>query len=270
MKATRVLCLIGFLLVASGIRAEDPIDGEVTDDAGDVKAAAAGSASATEDDELTIGASPDATLAFVFTMPANANHQREFPANRPVRYLIGFQNRGEKDFIIKSSETSFRYPMDFNYHIQNFTQGQYNRRVAPKEEVTVDYSFFTHESFAGRPLGLVVNLHYEDAEGRLYVNNVFNETITILEDDSSFSTETGFLYLVFAGFIVLALFAVQHFLNKLSRKTGLQKKRQPQTETGTTSGAEVDFEWIPREVLKQNEKSPKPSSPKPRKAKKVD
>ena len=128
------------LFFRSGIRAEDPIDGEVTDDAGDVKAAAAGSASATEDDELTIGASPDATLAFVFTMPANANHQRgkrelmnqagivakcthctrsEFPANRPVRYLIGFQNRGEKDFIIKSSETSFRYPMDFNYHIQN-------------------------------------------------------------------------------------------------------------------------------------------------------
>lgn len=33
---------------------------------------------------------------------------------------------------------------------------------------------------------------------------------------------------------------------------------------------QVDFEWIPREVLKQNEKSPKPSSPKPRKAKKVD
>ena len=34
--------------------------------------------------------------------------------------------------------------------------------MAPKEEVTVDYSFFTHESFAGRPLGLLVNLHYED------------------------------------------------------------------------------------------------------------
>ena len=52
-------------------------------------------------------------------------------------------------------------------------------------------------------------------EGRLYVNNVFNETITILEDDGSFSTETGFLYIVFAGFIVLILFAVQHFLNKV-------------------------------------------------------
>lgn len=44
-----------------------------------------------------------------------------------------------------------------------FTLGQYNRRVSPKEEVTLDYAFFAHESFAGRPLGLVVNLHYEDS-----------------------------------------------------------------------------------------------------------
>lgn len=42
----------------------------------------------------------------------------------------------------------------------------------------------------------------------------------------------------------------------------MQKKRQPTVEQGT-SNSEVDFEWIPREILKQNEKkSPKPGSPR--------
>ncbi|KAE9416275.1 hypothetical protein Angca_005219 [Angiostrongylus cantonensis] len=248
-----LLSLLGTLAFCTAlVHAEDPVDGEVSEEQDVAK---------TEDDDLLITSSADAVVSFIFTQPYSANTAKELYGGKVVKFLIGFQNRGEKDFIVKHSETSFRYPMDFSYNLQNFTFGQYNRRVAPKEEVTVDYAFFAHESFAGRPLGLVVDLHYEDSEGH-YVTNVFNETVMILEDDSGFNTETGFMYLVFAAIIVVLLLVGYHFINKFTRKAGMQKKRQPVVEQGTTN-SEVDFEWIPREILKHNEKkSPKPSSPR--------
>ncbi|CAI4230908.1 unnamed protein product [Auanema sp. JU1783] len=255
MRGKVLFALLGCLLL-SGVFAEDVVDGEINDEA-------------TKEDFEGVGSSPDATVSFVFTQPEDANTVKELYGGKYVKFLIGFRNKGEKDFIVKHSETSFRYALDYNYYIQNFTAGQYNRRVAPKEEVTLDYVFFAHDSFAGRPLGLVVNVHYEDAEGKYFINNVFNQTVNVLEDDSGFNTETGFLYLLFAGIAVGLLLVGQHYLNKLSRKTGLQKRRV--VEQGTKSSSEVDYEWIPRDLIKQTDKkSPKPVSPKTRKAKKAE
>ena len=248
-----------FLLAALGfcaVYAADVVDGEVTDDA---------PKNSQEDDDLTIGASPDAGLAFHFVQPSDANVVREFYTGKPVKYLIGFQNKGEKDFVVKYAETSFRFPTDHSYHLQNFTRGEYNRRVAPKEEVTLDYGFYAHETFAGRPVGLVVNVHYQDADGNVFVNNVYNQTINIMEDDSGFSGETGFLFIFFVALSIGGLYLSNQFLSKLSRKSGLSKRRV--VEQGTSS--EVDFEWIPRDAVKNKEKrSPATVSPKARKSSK--
>lgn len=43
----------------------------------------------------------------------------ELPANSDAHFLVGFANRGQKDFIIETMDASFRYAMDFNFHIQN-------------------------------------------------------------------------------------------------------------------------------------------------------
>ncbi|CAD6198325.1 unnamed protein product [Caenorhabditis auriculariae] len=247
-----LLALLGCLAIYA--HAEDAVDGEILEE----------TVTKTDDDDLTIGPSPDASLSFLFVSPPDANAINEVHSGKPVKFLIGFQNRGEKDFTVKFSETSLRYPMDFNYHVQNFTRGEYNRRVSPKEEVTLDYGFFAHESFAGRSLGLVVNLHYEDADGKYYVNNVYNQTINILEDDSAFNHETGFLLIVLLGIAVLILYFANQFLSKLSRKSGLQKR--PTQEQGTSS-AEVDYEWIPRDALKEKKS---PGSPRARKVKKAE
>lgn len=67
----------------------------------------------------------------------------------------------------------------------------------------------------GRPLGLVVELHYEDSDGTKFISTLFNETLTIVEDDSNFNTETGFLYVLLAAAVVLVLFAGQQFLSKV-------------------------------------------------------
>ncbi|VDK44516.1 unnamed protein product [Anisakis simplex] len=216
-----------------------------------------------EEQSETIGASPDAYVSFLFTQPENS---KDLPGGKLVKFLIGFHNRGEKDFIVRHCETSFRYPQDFSYHIQNFTLARYERVVAPKQEASFDYAFFPSEQFAGRPLGLVVELHYVDSEGAMFMSTLFNETVMIVEDESNFNTETGFLYIIFAAAVVLILLAGQHFLSKLTRKHGMAKNRQQSQviETGTSNKNEVDFEWIPREVLNHN-KSPKPGSPRQRK-----
>lgn len=53
--------------------------------------------------------------------------------------------------------------MDFNFFIQNFTLAQFGKTVKPEQESTVAYTFFPADVFAGRPLGLQINLMYHDA-----------------------------------------------------------------------------------------------------------
>ncbi|MFH4975424.1 hypothetical protein AB6A40_002133 [Gnathostoma spinigerum] len=252
--------VFGFLLLSQMfiVQCNDDADGEVEEEgANDESSVPKETEKETVDEEgeSKVGPSPDASVVFIFTQPENS---KDLPSGKLVKFLIGFQNRGEKDFIVQSCETSFRYPQDFRYYIQNFTSARYERAVPPKQEATFDYAFFPSEQFAGRPLGLVVQLHYRDSEDSVFMTTVFNETVMIVEDESNFNTETGFLYVIFVSAIILILLAGQHFLSKLTRKHGMTKNRQtPVVETGTNNRNEVDFEWIPRGVLEHN-KSPKP------------
>lgn len=259
LSSTRLLLAVALLLCQGLVRSEGGSDGHVEDEVVNENVVPTD-----KDEEIeVIGASPDAHVSFLFTHPEST---KDLPSGKIVKFLIGFHNRGEKDFIVRYCETSFRYPQDFSYHIQNFTLAHYERVVAPKQEATFDYALMPSEQFAGRPLGLVVELHYVDSEGSMFKSTLFNETVTIVEDESNFNTETGFLYVIFAAAVLLILLAGQHLLSKLTRKHGMAKSRQQAqaVETGTSNKNEVDFEWIPREVL--NHKSPKPGSPRQRKA----
>ena len=109
-----------------------------------------------------IGPSPDVQTTFLFTNIQPGPAGLELIAGQIVKFLVGLANRGEKDITVKSCETSFRYPLDFSYHIQNFSAMRYERMVQPKEEATFDYAFIPSDAYIGRPLGLVVNLHYVD------------------------------------------------------------------------------------------------------------
>merc|ERR1711976_785251 len=64
-----------------------------------------------------------------------------------------------------SLEASLRYPMDFTFHIQNFSAISYAKTVKSKQQATVAYSFIPADAFAGRPIGLTINLNYRDAAG---------------------------------------------------------------------------------------------------------
>jgi translocon-associated protein subunit alpha len=150
---------------------------------------------------------------------------------------------GESEFIVESLEASFRYPMDFTYHIQNFSAIAYQKTVKPAQEATVAYSFIPADAFAGRPIGLSINLAYRDTEGNFYLDPVFNETVQIVEFDEGFDTEVFFMYVFLVAIGLLVLFLVYTFLpgSKGKKSSPISKP----VETGTAND-DVDYEWIPR------------------------
>ena len=77
---------------------------------------------------------------------------------------------------------------------------------------------------------------------------------------------SGFLYVVFASLVVLLALLGRQFLAKMRRRHGVPgssaskakaaaARAAQEEETGSGKHADIDFEWIPREVLNVN-KSP--------------
>jgi len=202
------------------------------------------------------GPSPDVQTTLHFVDPPEG---QDILAGKIVTFLIGFANKGEKDFVVHLTEPSFRYPMDYSYTMLNLTAARYERTVAPKQEATFDYRFIPSDAFIGRPVVFVVNLHYSDASGSYFKSTVFNETITVQEDEGPYNGETLFLFILLGGLFVLLLLVGHHYLSKFTRKS--PGTYQVKHETGTTGNDDVDFDWIP----KSYQKSPKPgTSPRSR------
>merc|ERR550532_1830221 len=134
--------------------------------------------------------------------------------------------------------------MDFTFHIQNFTTATFSKAVKPGQQATVGYSFVPADAFAGRPIGLTINLNYRDAAGNFFIDPVFNETVQIVEFDEGFDTETFFMYVCIFGLSLLLLFLGFNYLS--GKKGGARPKA---VETGTNEN-DVDFEWIPKSNLR--------------------
>ncbi|XP_070491756.1 translocon-associated protein subunit alpha [Chironomus tepperi] len=238
-------------------RAEDEIDEDLVDveNEGDNEENAMTGDDVEPDEASTT--SPDADTHLLFVRPLyNPGTQLELPGGVPVEFLIGFMNKGKNDFIIESVEASFRYPMDFNYYIQNFSAIAYNREVKQESEATVSYSFMPSESFAGRPFGLNIAINYRDSNGSPFVESVFNETVLITELDEGLDGETFFLYVFFAAIVVLLLVVGQQFLGTFGKKKRSQNIRK-QVETGTSNNTDIDYDWLPAQTLRNLQSSPK-------------
>eukprot|EP00088_Acartia_fossae_P048337 TRINITY_DN5272_c0_g1_i1.p1 TRINITY_DN5272_c0_g1~~TRINITY_DN5272_c0_g1_i1.p1 ORF type:complete len:198 (+),score=74.82 TRINITY_DN5272_c0_g1_i1:215-808(+) len=188
----------------------------------------------------------------------------ELPAGQITEFLVGFTNKGEDDMIMDHVEASLRYPMDFTYHIQNFSAVVYEKTVKPKQQATVIYSFIPADAFAGRPIGLVINLNYRDSLGNVFIDPVFNETVQIVEFDEGFDTETFFMYVTMGGLVILLLFLAFNYLTGGSKKKASVRKAA--VETGTGKEDDVDYEWIPKSALLSTPGSSK-TSPRQRKNK---
>lgn len=208
--------------------------------------------------------SPDANTYLLFTKPLLVpGTPLELPGGQPVEFLIGFLNKGLDEFVVESVEASFRYPMDFNYFIQNFSAIAYNREVASGHEATVSYSFLPSESFAGRPFGLNIALNYRDSNGVRFSDAVYNETVSIIEVDEGLDGETFFLYVFLAAIAVLLLVVGQQFLVGSVGKRKRAHNTRKALETGTTNSTDVDYDWLPQETLKILRKSERFAAKRP-------
>ncbi len=59
----------------------------------------------------------------------------------------------------------------------------------------------------GRPFGLVINLNYRDANGNMFQDAVFNQTVTIIEKEDGLDGETIFMYSSLLDLVYLLLLA---------------------------------------------------------------
>jgi len=255
-----LLCTLGNGNKLMTFAAEDEIDEELVD----VENEDSTLVGEDVEEEAEVTTSPDANTFLLFTKPLyTPGAPLELPAGNPVEFLVGFLNNGLNDFVVESVEASFRYPMDFNYYIQNFSAIPYNREVKAGHEATVSYSFIPSETFAGRPFGLNIALNYRDINGFQFTEAVFNETVQIIEIDEGLDGETFFLYVFLAGIGVLLLVVGQQFLvGSVGKRKRAQVSRKT-IETGTTNSTDVDYEWLPQETLKALQKaSPNSKSPK--------
>lgn len=252
-----IICLFNNENKLVAYAAGDEIEDELVEVEGEEPVATNEYESEPEDDSGS-KTSPDADAHLLFTRPLyTPGVQLDLPAGQPVEFLIGFLNKGLDEFVVESVEASFRYPQDFNYHIQNFTAIAYNREIKSGHEATVAYSFLPSDAFAGRPFGLNIALNYRDANGAQYTESVFNETVQISEVDEGFDGETFFLYVFFAAVVVLLLVLGQQYLigSVGKRKRALAARKV--IETGTGNSDDVDYEWLPQETLKILQQSPK-------------
>jgi len=217
------------------------------------------------EEETTKSAEVNTTVLFIEPTHVSLT-SLELPGGAPVEFLVGFTNRGEADYVVESLEASFHYPMDFNFVIQNFSKIAYNKIVKPEQEATLSYTFIPSESFAGRPFGLSINLNYRDANGASFIEAVYNETVQIIEIDEGLDGETVFLYIFLAACVVLALVGGQQLLSSLGRKSRSSHSRKT-VDMGNSNPNNVDYDWLPKETLRLNNKSPKTPRQSPRQRK---
>jgi len=202
-----------------------------------------------EVDALPSTVSPNADTFLLFTKPAQDLSAVELPAGAVVEFLVGFTNKGEEDFVIETLDASFRYPMDFTFHIQNFSAIAYQKTVKPGQESTIAYSFSPADAFAGRPIGLTINLAYRDMAGNFFFDPVFNSTVQIVEYDEGFDTEVFFMYVSMVAMGVLGLFLAYMLMGGKSKGSKRGGATAKPVATGT-AGDDVDYEWIPRSALR--------------------
>jgi len=236
-------------------------------DAGDVGKSGEEEEEAEEGESVLLKPSPDVDAFFLITKPIGLG--LDLPAGKDVHFLVGFANRGKKDFHIDTMDASFRYAQDFSFHLQNFTAIAYNKVVKPQQEVTLGYQFFVSEAYSARPYGMTVSLYYRDTAGNQYMNAVFNETVTIIELDEGLDGETFFLYVFLIACLVLIAVAGQQFAKSMKRKHlgSSGKSSSKQVERGTSNPNDVDYDWLPQETINSLNKSPRTPKQSPRQRK---
>jgi len=210
-----------------------------------------------------ISSHKDVTTSVIF----NSGVEPVVVAGKKSKGYIHFANGGSNNFIVTSIEGSLRYPQQMEYVIQNFTSLRANKLIESGKEGSFSYPMFASEQAGGRSFGLTILVNYQDSEGNVFQDAVFNSTILIAENDEDIDTENFFMYLMLGGMASLTLFGLFHLCG--GKKKGGKSKRPQAAATLDVGSDNVDYEWIPKETLQALQKTPSPRTARRRKNKTV-
>merc|ERR1712183_91660 len=215
--------LIGFAAVSF-----KPVYGQedlaVVEDGEDVNDALTTEDLEDDTDADKISSHKDVTTSVIF----NSGIEPVVVAGKKSKGYIHFANGGSNNFIVTSIEGSLRYPQQMDYIIQNFTSLRANKLIESGKEGSFSYPMLTSEQAGGRNFGLAILVNYQDSEGNVYQDAVFNSTILVAENEEDIDTENFFMYLMLGGMASLTLFGLFHLCG--GKKKGGKSKR-PQAAT---------------------------------------
>jgi len=155
-------------------------------------------------------------------------------AGEETEIVLGFKNTGHIPFNITVLEASLRYPQDFRYFIQNFTQSDWSITVGPLEEVSVSYFFTPNELIEPREFGFVADVYYWNTiSDEEHKSTFFNGTVEIIEKEGTLDAQTFFSYS--GGIALFGLLAYIGFKLAPNFRKKRGGKRAPVVEYGTVS-----------------------------------
>jgi len=186
--------------------------------------------------EKPVIASPDAKTAFVFP----TSGIKTFTIGDVIPIVLGFTNKGERNFNITSIAAYLKYPQDWKYFLQNYTRFWYGEIVPPGESHSFVYSFYPDPMLEPRDFGLQVNVFYTDSAGENYTSVFYNGTFTLTESNEGLDAQTLFTYVGILGVAGLIGFGVY----KAGRSATKKRFPKQRVEYGTQQQDVIDNEWL--------------------------
>jgi len=196
--------------------------------------------STNETNENEFAGAPEMSAILAFTDPPFGLRETagliSLVAGKQASIVISLENQHPTDtFSLYSMEAALHYPRYYGYHIQNFTVQRQHNILEPKQQASLAYSFTPSVQLAGQRFDLAVILTYFHKTGKPYLHAIFNDTISILEDEEAADVEMIFLGLMVAVVTLVVAFGIWHWN---SRKA---VKRSPKGNSNAHSNGENKY-----------------------------
>jgi len=179
----------------------------------------------------------------------------EFTQGQFIDVLCGFSNTGDKSFNITLLKGSINSHMDYRY-IQNFTEMTPFAEIKEGDQSTIYYRFFPDPNLEPREYVLSLTVDYIDADKEEFQTVYFNQTIEIVESQSSQNSRTFFGRCLMLALLAAAGVGAQTF----SKRFGGKKSKASAPSASKNSGSAN--EWLQDTNIKGGASSGKKASKK--------
>lgn len=123
--------------------------------------------------------------------------------------VIGFTNSGRDSFNVTAMGAHLHSPFDYSYHIQNFTAYRIEgSQVGPGQQGSVEYFFTPDPAIEPHEFWLSAWVLYNNSAQRMFVNTVYNGTVTLVDDKSGLDFKGVTSNLAFLAILAAAGYGV--------------------------------------------------------------